>query len=96
MKDGEIVLEVLYPRARVARYMPDGKGGMVVEYADPQPPVVVLLRRCGRLASGRATQVSIRPRGSSRRGLSGRSRGGRRPSCTPEGFGHARVMPRRR
>jgi hypothetical protein len=43
MKDGEIVLEVLYPRARVARYMPDGKGGMVVEYADPQPPVVVLL-----------------------------------------------------
>jgi hypothetical protein len=34
MKDGEIVLEVLYPRARVARYMPDGKGGMVVEYAD--------------------------------------------------------------
>ncbi len=43
MKDGGIVLEVLYPRVRVARYTPDGKGGMVVEYADPQPPVVVLL-----------------------------------------------------
>jgi hypothetical protein len=42
-KNGDIVLEVLYPRARVARYMPDGKGGVVVEYADPQPPVVVLL-----------------------------------------------------
>ncbi len=43
MKDGGIVLEVLYPRVRVARYMPDGEGGMVVEYADPQPPAVVLL-----------------------------------------------------
>ena len=42
-KGGDIVLEVLYPRVRVARYMPDGKGSVVVEYADPQPPVVVLL-----------------------------------------------------
>jgi transcriptional regulator with XRE-family HTH domain len=56
----QIVVDVANMTPRLARHVPDGRGGTTVEYADPQPPERVLVAAVRR-AGGALNQSGIYP-----------------------------------